>query len=114
MKLIELFELLQDDRKIEKYLIEIGILKYFDYCEKCGSDKIGRIRRGKNKCYSCNNEWNRRKGSILEGINLGYEKILLFMKLLEYKFRNQKIQDELNMNRITVKKLKNQLKKLSG
>ena len=47
MNLIELSELLLDEKKAEQYLLEVGILKTFTHCEKCGSKKFGRIRRGK-------------------------------------------------------------------
>ena len=114
MNLIELLRLLLDEKKTEQYLLEIGILKNFYNCDKCGSEKFGRIRRGKYKCYSCKYEWNLRKGSKLEGINLGFNKILLFLKLVEYKINNSKIQIELEMDRITVKKLRNRLKNVGG
>ena len=114
MNLIELSELLLDEKKTEQYLLEVGILKTFYNCEKCGSSKIGRIRRGKYKCYSCKYEWNLRKGSKLEGINLGFNKILLFLKLVEFKINNSNIQIELEMDRITVKKLRNRLKNVGG
>ena len=114
MNLIELLELLKNEKKVEQYLLEIGILKTFYHCEKCGSSKIGRIRRGKYKCYSCKFEWNQRKGSKLEGINLRFHKILLFMKLVDYNFNDYKIGKELGMNRGTVKKLRKKLKNEGG
>lgn len=114
MNLIKLSELLLDESKAEQYLREVGILKTFTACEKCESTKLGRIRRGKYKCYSCKYEWNRRKGSILEGINLNFNKILLFMKLVDYNFSNYKIGKELGINGRTVKKLRKQLKNEGG
>jgi len=114
MNLIDLLELLSNEKKVEQYLLEVGILKTFYQCVKCGSSKIGRIRRGKYKCYSCEYEWNLRKGSKLEGINLGFNKILLFLKLVEYNFNDYKIGKELRMNGRTVKKLRKQLKNKGG
>ena len=114
MNLIELSELLLDEKKAEQYLLGLGILKSFTQCEKCGSSHLGRIRRGKIKCYKCKREWNQRKGGILEGVNLELKKVLLFIKLLEYKFHNHKIQIELDMDRITIKKLRNRLKNVGG
>jgi transposase len=114
MYLIELSELLLDDNKAEQYLLEVGILKTFTHCDKCGSDKLGRIRRGKVKCYKCKHEWNQRQGSMLEGINLNTNKILLFIKLVEYNFNDYKIGKELRMNGRTVKKLRKQLKNKGG
>ena len=114
MNLIELLELLLNEKEAEQYLFEIGILNKIKNCENCGSSKIGRIRRGKYKCYSCEYEWNLRKGSKLEGINLGFNKILLFLKLVEYNFNDYKIGKELRMNGSTVKKLRKQLKNKGG
>ena len=114
MKLIDLLELLLNEKKAEQYLLEIGILKKIKNCENCGSSKIGRIRRGKYKCYCCKSEWNQRQGSMLEGINLNTNKILLFIKLVEYNFNDYKIGKELRMNGRTVKKLRKQLKNKGG
>jgi transposase len=114
MNLIELSELLLDDNKAEKYLLEVGILKTFTHCDKCGSEKLGRIRRGKIKCYKCKHEWNIKKGSVLDGSKLEMKKFILFIKLVDFGFNNQKIQDELNMNRITVKKLRKHIENLGG
>ncbi len=114
MNLIDLLELLLNEQKAEKYLLEVGILKTFTHCEKCGSKKIGRIRRNKYRCYNCKDEWNIKKGSILDGSKLELKKIILLLKLVDFGFNNQKIQDELNMNRITVKKLRKYIENLSG
>jgi len=114
MNLIDLSELLLNEKKAEHYLLEVGILKTFYQCEKCGSSKIRRIRRGNYKCYSCKYEWNQRKGSILEGIKLKFNKILLFRMLVDYGFNDYKIRKELRMNGRTVKKLRKQLKNKGG
>jgi transposase len=114
MILIDLLELLLNEKKAEQYLLEVGLLKTFTNCEKCRSSKIGRIRRGKYKCYSCKYEWNLRKGSMLEGIKLNINKILLFIKLVDYNFNDYKIRKEIRMNGRTVKKLRKQLKNKGG
>jgi len=114
MNLIELLELLSNEEKVEKYLLKVGILKTFHQCAKCGSTKIGRIRRNKYRCYNCKDEWNIKKGSILDGSKLGMKKFILFLKLVDFGFNNKKIQDELNMNRITVIKLRKYIENLSG
>ena len=94
--------------------MEVGILKSFIHCEKCRSLKIGRIRRNKYRCYNCKDEWNIKKGSILVESKLEMKKFILFLKLVNFGLNNQKIQDELNMNRITVKKLREYIENLSG
>jgi transposase len=66
MTIKELSLYLNYEDKAEQYLIKSGILKQFDKCYMCGSSHLGRVRRGKYKCYGCNAEWNLRKGSFLE------------------------------------------------
>ncbi|MBL1214201.1 MAG: hypothetical protein HND52_12655 [Ignavibacteriae bacterium] len=114
MDLIELSKLLFDEKAVESYLRSIGMLKTFKHCLYCSSESLGRIRRGKIKCYKCTREWNRRKGSLLEGINIDLKKVLLFIKLIDYDFNNNKIQTELRMDRITIIKLRKRLKNKGG
>ena len=80
MNLIDLLELILDEKKAEQYLLEVGILKSFTHCEKCGSLKIGRIRRNKYRCYNCKDEWNIKKGSILDGSKLEIKKYYPILK----------------------------------
>ena len=66
MNFRELSLYLNNEDEAEQYLIKSGILKHFDKCLICGSSHLGRVRRGKHKCYGCNTEWNLRKGSFIE------------------------------------------------
>ncbi len=67
MNLIELTQHTSDEEKAEKYLQKIGILKIFEEYPYCGSKRVGRIRRGKIKCYECRKELGIRRGSIVGG-----------------------------------------------
>ncbi len=43
-----------DEKKAEQYLLEVGILKTFTATVRnVDQTKLGRIRRGKIKCYDC-------------------------------------------------------------
>ena len=114
MNLIDLVNLINSEGAADEYLRKIGILPTFRYCIYCRSESLGKVRRAKIKCYTCNREWYQRKGSILEGIRVDSKKILLLIKLIDYKFNNQKIQKELRMERRSVIKLRKLLKSLGG
>jgi len=105
MNLIELSELLLDETKAERYLLEVGILKTFTNCDKCESIKLGRIRRGRYKCYGCKAEWSVRKNSILEGLSISCSKFLGVVKLFEFEFTASKTSKELLTNLKTTKRL---------
>lgn len=81
MNLIELAKYLMDEDAAEDYLIQKGILKNFTQCPYCNSRSIGKIRRGRMKCYKCKKEWHRRKGSFLESRHITYSKFIGFLKL---------------------------------
>ncbi len=66
MNLIELSRLLLDEKKAEQYLLEIGILKNFYNCDKCGSEKFGRIRRGSTSAIAANLSGIKEKGACLK------------------------------------------------
>jgi transposase len=83
MNLIELSALMQDEKKCEEYLRQVGILKTFTNCVKCDSEIIGAIRRNRIRCYSCKYEWNIRKGSVLEGMILESSKFIACIKMFE-------------------------------
>jgi len=102
MNLIELSELLLDEKKAEQYLLNVGILKTFTSCEKCGSKKLGRIRRGRYKCYSCKTEWSARKGSIIFYNNLSYSKFLAIIKMFELNIDATVAAKQLALNRNTI------------
>ncbi len=98
MNLIELSKYLQDEDLAEQYLIEKRILKNFTNCPYCNSEKIGHIRRGKIKCYSCKKEWNKRKGSFLEFRRIKYSKFIAFIKLYSEDYNFNQIASELNID----------------
>ena len=81
MNLIELSALMQDEKKCEEYLRQVGILKNHTNCLKCNSTKIGRVRRNRWKCYECNYEWHIRRKSILNLTKLDFS---VFIALLNY------------------------------
>lgn len=83
MDLIELSKYLLDEKAAEEYLIEKGVIKTFGKCIRCESEKLGKIRRGKIKCYDCKYEWKQTKGSILEECRISASKFLGLLKLFE-------------------------------
>jgi len=83
MNLLELSELLLDEKKAEEYLLKVGILKTFTECEKCGSNRITKISRGRHRCNNCESEWSMKKGSVLYNNNLSYSKFIGIVKLFE-------------------------------
>ncbi len=76
MNLLELSKLLLDEKLAEQYLLAKGVLKTFTSCEKCGSTKLGRIRRGKYRCYGCKADWSIRKNSILLSHQISFSKFI--------------------------------------
>ncbi len=101
MNLIELSRLLLDEKLAEEYLREKGILKTFTQCEKCGSEKIGRIRRGRYKCYGCKSEWGIRKGSILHAQSISCSKFIGLIKMFEMNTSAESAAFEVDVNRKT-------------
>jgi len=83
MNLIDLQQYTISDEKSEEYLQGQGILQRFDYCPYCESNRIGRVRRGKYKCYGCRKEWGPRRGSIFEGLRVPLVRVLIAIKLFE-------------------------------
>ncbi len=83
MNLIELQQYTISEEKSEEYLRTEGILKQFDPCPYCKSRRVGRICRGKFKCYDCRKEWGPRRGSILEGLRVPPVRVLIAIKLFE-------------------------------
>ena len=81
--LLELSELLLDEKKAEEYLLKVGILKTFTECEKCGSNRITKISRGRHRCSNCESEWSMKKGSVLYNNKLSYSKFIGIVKLFE-------------------------------
>jgi transposase len=83
MDLIELQQYTISEEKSEEYLQAQGILQRFDDCPYCNSNQVGRIRRGKYKCYGCRKEWGPRRGSIFEGLRVPLVRVLIAIKLFE-------------------------------
>jgi hypothetical protein len=83
MNLIELQRYTISEEKSEEYLQAQGILERFDQCPYCESDRIGRVWRGKYKCYGRRKEWGPRRGSILEGLRVPFVRVLIAIKLFE-------------------------------
>ena len=102
MNLLELSELLLDEKKAEGYLLKVGILKTFTECEKCGSDRITKISRGRHRCNSCLSEWSNKKGSVLYNNNLSYSKFIGIVKLFEMDIEASVTSNELLLNRNTI------------
>lgn len=98
MNLLELSKYLLDEEAAEQYLLDNGILKNFVECPYCQSKSIGKIRRGRMKCYKCKKEWHRRKDSFLESRHISYSKFIGMLKLYSYSFGINKIAVELDLD----------------
>lgn len=83
MNLIDLQQYTISEEKSEEYLQTQGILQRFNHCPYCGNIRIGRVKRGKYKCYGCRKEWGPRRGSILEGLRVPLVRVLFAIKLFE-------------------------------
>ncbi len=112
MNLIELSKYLQDESLAESYLLEKGVLQNFTNCPYCNSIKVGQIRRGRIKCYTCKKEWNKRKGSFLEGKQISAAKFIAFLKLYSMDYGTNEIVNELNFDVKTVIKISHELRKI--
>lgn len=97
MNLIELSKYLNDEDAAENYLLEKGILKTWTNCPDCDSDKLGRISRGRIKCYKCKKEWHKRRDSILEGKHLSAAIFIAFVKLFSMGYSINQIHLELGI-----------------
>ncbi len=99
MNLLELSELLLDEKKAEEYLLKVGILKTFTTCEKCGSNRITKISRGRHRCNGCLSEWSNKKGSLLHGQSLSASKLLGLIKMfsLELTAKDASINMDVNL-----------------
>jgi len=102
MNLIELQQYTTSEEKSEEYLRVHGILKQFDQCPYCESTRIGRIRRGKFKCYECRKEWGPRRGSILEGLRVPLARVLIAIKLFELDTSVREAASQLDLSYNTV------------
>jgi len=102
MNLIELQQYTTSEEKSEEYLRVHGILKQFDQCPYCESTRIGRIQRGKFKCYECRKEWGPRRGSILEGLRVPLARVLIAIKLFELDTSVREAASQLDLSYNTV------------
>jgi len=80
---VELSLYTSDEEKAADFLRQKGVLMMFDVCPFCGSTMLGRVRRGKFKCYGCRKEWGQRKASILDGLKIPFTKFIMVVKLFE-------------------------------
>ena len=101
--LIELSELLLDEKKAEEYLLKVGILKTFTKCKMCGSNRITKISRGKHRCNSCLSEWSNKKGSVLYNNNLSYSKFIGIVKLFTLELTAEDASVNMDANLKTTK-----------
>lgn len=105
MNLLELSELLLDEKKAEEYLLKVGILKTFTACEKCESTRITKISRGRHRCNNCLSEWSNRAGSILHRQSLSASKFIGLVKLFELELTATEVEKELLINERTVQRI---------
>ena len=98
MGIVELSKIISDKDRLIEYLQEKGLLRKYEKCPFCGSDKLGRVRRDKIKCYSCRKEWGIRRGSFLEGLKVPLEKVLMAIKLFELEVPMLKASKQLNLS----------------
>lgn len=105
MNLIELSKYLNDEELAEKYLLENGILKTWTNCPHCNSDKLGKISRGRIKCYKCKKEWHKRKDSILEPFKLDCGIFIAIVKLFGSGFSIYDTVQEINIDKRTISRL---------
>ena len=102
MNLIDLQQYTISEEKSEEYLQAQGILQLFDHCPYCENTRIGRVRRGKYKCYGCRKEWGPRRGSILEGLRVPLVRVLISIKLFELDTSVREAADQLGLSYNTV------------
>ena len=105
MNLLELSELLLDEKQAEEYLLKVGILKTFTACEKCGSSRITKISRGRHRCNSCLSEWSNKKGSVLYNNNLSYSKFIGIVKCFAMDLTAIRTSHEMELEKTRPQKL---------
>lgn len=110
MNFQSLFIMIKDETVVEEYLRSSGILKSYRHCPKCTTEKPGRIRRGRYKCYRCKAEWSIRSGSFLETTSITFAEFLLCIKFFELEIGVYKTADELGLTHKVVSKVFNQIR----
>jgi len=83
MNLIELQQYTISEENSEEFLKDEDILQRFNHCPYCGNTRIGRIRRGKYKCFGCRKKWGPRRGSILEVLSVPLIRVLIPINLFD-------------------------------
>lgn len=112
MTIKELSKFINNDRESEAFLLGIGILKQFYVCPICKSSHIGRVRRGKYKCYGCKLEWNIRKDSYLEGKKITLTNFICCLKFFADGMNATKCAMELEISSKQTRKIFNNLREL--
>ncbi len=102
MNLIELSKYLNDEDLAELYLLEKGILKTWINCPHCNSEKLGKISRGRIKCYKCKKEWHKRKDSFLEGKHIDDRVFIAILKLFSEGYGVIETASQLGLNDKTI------------
>lgn len=97
--------MIRDENKCEEYLREVGILKRFTSCIKCGSARIAMIRGERFICNACKCEWTRRKDSILTITRFSYSEFLICLKYFALEFSAEQTSKEFDLNYKTVRTL---------
>lgn len=105
MNLIELSKYLNDEELAEKYLLENGILKTWTRCPNCNSEKLGKVTRGRIKCYKCKKEWHKRKDSILASLKLNNGLFIAAVKLFADGSSINDAGNELGVEKKTISRL---------
>lgn len=90
--------ILTDEDKAESFLIKSGILKAYTDCIYCGSSHLGRVSRGRVKCYACKSEWKQRKGSLLEGMHISSSTFIGCMKFFADGLNASRCAEELEVS----------------
>jgi transposase len=110
MILTDLLVQIKDEVSTEEFLRSKSILKLYVFCSKCNSERLGRIRRDKYKCYSCKAEWSIRSGSFLETTNIAFSDFLLCIKFFELEIGVNRTAEELKLTPKVVSKIYNHIR----
>jgi len=110
MDLRELHRFTISEEKSEEQLKAQGIIQRFDHCQYCESNRRGRVRCDKYKCYGCRKEWGPRQGSILEGLRVPLVRVLIAIKLFVVDTSVRDVAHQLGLSYNTVYDLFNLFK----
>jgi len=104
--------LLMTESDAENYLKHVGVINEFNKCIHCDSESIGRIRRGKIKCYSCKKEWDPSKNSFIENHRVSLLKFILVVKCYSLNISELICSQEVQLNYRTVLKIYERFRRL--